>query len=315
MKKHGLLFSGLLVGCLSTIAQERLAVFTDGKDTLLPCISVDFFSSMAAGQLYGAIGKDFTPKYVSVTPGRFDGKAKMDLSPVTGIGYFGVDNNAVSDYYTHFLITVIDKYKGQPHDHAAWYALQHKVWTYNVMDELGLIDRSMEDQQSAYAKAWAQFVFRYGLSDGQPKAGTADQGRSSILRKASQVYFNRKFATRETERPDSIHLADSAIVYWQQPGSHILTASYQHIPVSELELYAVELKEAVYMYIRDYQRPPEAATFIKSPEPLARYVLSLGVKTGDPLYTMHVAFGEYIVGLSPAPPIDTCAGATIFNGQ
>jgi hypothetical protein len=130
------------------------------------------------------------------------------------------------------------------------------------------------------------------LNDGQPKAGTADQTLPSFLRKASQVYFNRKFATRETERPDSIRLADSAIVYWLQPGSHTLTASYQHIPVSELQQYAVELKEAVYLYLRDYQRPPEAATFSKSPEPLARYVLNLGIKTGDPLYTMHVAFGE-----------------------
>src|SRR5688500_10304841 len=94
MKKRWLLSACLVVCFFPLIAQQRLAVFTKQNDSAkhLFCISIDFFSSIPTGQLYGPIGDHFAAKYIALAHFRFDGKAKADLSGAARIGYFGVSN-------------------------------------------------------------------------------------------------------------------------------------------------------------------------------------------------------------------------------
>lgn len=206
MKKRCLL-SFSLIGCIYLLsAQQRLAVFSYGKDTAdkLPCICIDFFRSVPAGELYGLIGDHFTPKYVTVGHTRFDGKAKENLSGSTGIGYFGVDNVTVLPHHRHFLDAAISAYKAKPLNDDSLYVLQDRAWTYSVLDELGMIDRRADDQLAEYNKAKALFTFRYGLANVYSETDSAMQTSQTILSKASQVYYNRKYNTTKTQKPDSI---------------------------------------------------------------------------------------------------------------
>jgi hypothetical protein len=294
MKKRCLL-SFSLIGCIFTLyAQRRLAVFSYGKDTAdkLPCICIDFFRSVPAGELYGLIGDHFTPKYVTVGYTRFDGKAKGSLSGSTGIGYFGVDNETVSAHHRHFLDAVISEYKNKPLNDDSLYVLQDRAWTYSVLNELGIIDSSANDQLEEYNKAKALFTFRYGLTNVYPETDSTVQPSQTILSKASQVYYNRKYNTTKTAKPDSIQFTDTTIVYQQEKALRTITPHYHDIPIPELEKFSASLKEAIYLYIQDYRIPPEVANFRKRPMDQSGYVLTFSVVNGDIKYIMSFGLGE-----------------------
>lgn len=294
MKKRCLL-SFSLIGCIYLLsAQQRLAVFSYGKDTAdkLPCICIDFFRSVPAGELYGLIGDHFTPKYVTVGHTRFDGKAKGNLSGSNGIGYFGVDNEAVPPHHRHFLDAVIGECKAKPLNDDSLYGLQDRAWTYSVLDELGIIDRSAGDQLKEYNKAKALFAFRYGLTNIYPETDSAMQSSQTILSKASQVYYNRKYNTTKTQKPDSIQFTDTTIVYQQEKALRTITPHYNDIPIPELEKFSAALKEAIYLYIQDYRIPPEHANFRKRSTDQSGYVLTFSAVRGDIKYVMRFGLGE-----------------------
>ena len=285
MKKPWLLFTCLL-GCLFPLfAQERLAVFSVEKDTTgkLPCISIEFFNSVPAGELYGQIGQHFDPKYKAIGHTLFDEKARAELLPTTGIGYFGTDNVVVLPHYRNFIAVAIGESKGQCHNDDSLYALQSTVWCYNVLDELGFIDRKAADQLSAFKKAREEFSFRYGLADKNPM---------TILSKASQVYFTRKNTQKATEKPDSIRFTDSSIVYRQPMETHTILAQHKGISRLELQSFSATLKDAIYYYIQDYRMPPERAVFSKSPDDSTCYVLTFSAGKGSSGYVMRVRVGE-----------------------
>jgi hypothetical protein len=285
MKKPWLLFA-CLSGCLfPLLAQERLAVFSVEKDTTgkLPCISIEFFNSVPAGELYGQIGGNFDPKYKAIGHTLFDEKARAELLSTTGIGYFGTDNVVVLPYYRNFIAVAIGESKGQWPNDDSLYALQSTVWCYNVLDELGFIDRKAADQQLAYKKAREQFSFRYGLTDANPM---------TILSKASQVYFTRKNTRKATEKPDSIRFTDSSIVYWQPMETHTIRPQYNNIPRQELQPFSEALKDAIYYYIQDYRIPPERADFSKSTDDSTGYVLTFSAGSGSAEWVMRVRVGE-----------------------
>jgi hypothetical protein len=294
MKKRWL-SACLLVFFFSLSAQQRLAVFSSRNDSAqqLTCISIDFFSDIPVGQLYGPVGDHFAPKYVSPACFRFDGKAKGELTGPSGIGYFGVNNEPIPPYYSHFLEGIITEYKTKQPDNDTLYVLQDAVWTYNVMDELGFIDRAATDQQEAFKKASAQYTFRYGLDKATTNAGTdsAAQPQQTILSKASQVYFNRKYTIKEIEKPDSIQFTDSTIIYRQAGNSHTITSHYHDIPIPELEKFTAALAAAVYVYIQDYRIPPERADFSRSLDNAAGYVLTFSTINENARDTMHFRVG------------------------
>lgn len=99
--------------------------------------------------------------------------------------------------------------------------------------------------------------------------------------------FNRKYTTKGAEKPDSIQFTDSSIIYRQAGGSRTITTHYHDIPISELEKFSAALKEAVYVYIRDYCLPPEHADFRKSLVDPANYVLTFSALDGSAKYTMN----------------------------
>jgi hypothetical protein len=288
MKNHWLLAACLIVGVFSS-AQQRLAVFSNGNDAVgyLPCISIDFFSNIPDGQLYGLIGDHFTAKYVTLAHTRFDGTAKAVLPAPSGIGYFGVNNEPIPDYYTHFLEGVIAVYKTKLPNDETLYALQNDVWNYNVMDELGFIDRSATNQLEEFKKASAQYSFRYGFVIANPETASAEQTRQTILGKASQVYFNRKYTMKPIEKPDSIQFTDSSIVYRQAGGNRTITTHYHDISIAELEKCTAAFKDAVYVYIQDYRIPPEHADLRRSLVEPADYVLTFSALDGSAKYTMN----------------------------
>jgi hypothetical protein len=280
MKKHWLLFT-CLIGCLfPLLAQERLAVFSVEKDTAgkLPCISIEFFNSVPAGELYGQIGPHFDPKYKAIGHMLFDEKARAELSPITGIGYFGMDNVVVLPHYRNFIAVAIGESKGQWTNNDSLYALQEKVWCYNVLDELGFIDRKAADQQSAFKKAREQFSFRYGLTNANPD--NTMEKPMTILSKASQIYFTRKNTGNATEKPDIIRFTDSAIVYGQPLETHSIHAYYSGITSQELQSFSEALKDAIYLYIQDYRIPPERVDFSKLTNEPAGYILTLSAGMG-----------------------------------
>lgn len=286
MKKRWLLPACLLV-CFSPLsAQQRLAVFSAGNDSAkqLFSISIDFFSSVPTAQLYGPIGDRFAPKYAPAHA-RFDGKAKADLSGESGIGYFGVNNVPIPVYYSRFLEEIIAEYKAKQPDPDTLHALQGAVWAYNAMDELGFINRTMANQLEEFKTAKKLYAFRYGLAGASPEADSTEQAPQTLLSKASQVYFNRKYTIKRIEKPDSIQFNDTSIIYQQQGASHTIAPSYNDIPIPELENFSAALKEAIYLYIQDYRIPPEHADFSKSPA--ADYVLTFSALQGSPWHIMH----------------------------
>lgn len=291
MKKPPLLI--VLISCLASLsAQERLAVFAVEKydSGKLPCISIDFFRSIPHGELYGPIGDHFTPKYKAMGHTRFDGKAKADLDAQTHTGYFGSENEPVPPHYCHFLDALFHENRSLQFDDDSLYALQDQVWTYNVLDELGFINHDSTDQQEQYRKAKAQFIFRYGLTnDPQPTDNTAPP---TLLSKASQVYYNRKFATRATEKPDSLRFTDSTIVYRQAVQTHAIAAHYHDIPSKELEPFATTLQDAIYLYLQDYRIDPEQVDVMKWSATPASYILTFSAVNGSPRWVMRVRVGE-----------------------
>jgi hypothetical protein len=291
MKKRWLFAACLILSLFALSAQERLAVFSVEKDTApkLPCISIDFFNSIPNGELYGSIGQHFEPKYKAIGHLLFDGKAKEELSPEAGIGYFGVDNVVVLPHYRNFLTIAIGECKVQWLNDNSLHVLQEKVWCYNVLDELGFIVRTAADQQLAFKNAREQFSFRYGLTAYSDSTFDAPM---TILSKASQVYFNRMNSVNTTEKPDSIRFTDSTIVYRQPFESHTITAHYHDIPISALEPFSTALKDAIYLYLRDYRIPPERVEFSKSPDNPATYILTFSAVNGSPRYVMRVRVGE-----------------------
>ena len=293
MKKRWL--SACLMVCFFSLsAQQRLAVFSAGNDSAqqLTCISIDFFSNIPADQLYGLVGDHFAAKYVAPAHFRFDGKAKGDLPDPSRIGYFGVNNEPIPGYYSHFLEGAIAVYKTKQPDDDTLYALQDEVWTYNVMDELGFIDRAAADQLEEFKKASAQFSFRYGLVNANAETDSTAQTHQTILSKASQVYFNRKYTSKQTEKPDSIQFTDSSIIYQQAGNRRTITPHYHDIPIPELEKMTTALKEAIYFYIQDYRMPPERADFSKSLEDPAGYVLTFSALNERARYTMNFKLSD-----------------------
>jgi hypothetical protein len=288
MRNRWLLAACLIVSVFSS-AQQRLAVFSHGNDAAgyLPCISIDFFSSIPDGQPYGLIGDHFEAKYVTLTHTRFDGKAKAILTGSSGIGYFGVDNEPIPEYYSRFLEGVIAIYKTKRPNDETLYALQNDVWNYNVMDKLGFIDSTATNQLEEFKKASAQYSFRYGFVIANPRPVSAEQTHQTILSKASQVYFNRKYTMKATGKPDSIQFTDSSIIYRQAGKSVAITTRYHDISTPELEKYTAALKEAVYLYIQDYCIPPEHADLRKSLLEPADYVLTFSTPDGCAKYTMN----------------------------
>lgn len=287
MKKPSLLIA--FISCLASLSgQERLAVFAIEKDDSgkLPCISIDFFRSIPNGELYGPIGDHFTPKYKATGHTRFDGKAKADLSAQTHIGYFGWENEPVPLHYCHFLDALFHESRSMHLDDDSLYALQDKVWTYNVLDELGFIDHDSANQQEQYRKAKEQFIFRYGLSNDPPPADST--APPTLLSKASQVYYSRKFATKATEKPDSLRFTDSSIVYRQTVQTHAIAAHYHDIPAKELEPFAAALKDAIYLYLQDYRIDPEQVDVMKWSAIPASYILTFSSVNGSPRWVMRV---------------------------
>ncbi|OQP59665.1 hypothetical protein A3860_36460 [Niastella vici] len=292
MKKPSLLIS--LISCfISLSAQERLAVFAIEKDTSakLPCISIDFFRSIPNGDLYGSIGDHFTPKYKATGHTRFDGKAKIDLSVIDSIGYFGVENVVVLPHYRKFLAAVTGACKGQLPNDDSLDSLQLAVWCYNVLDELGFIDRKVADQQDAFQKATKQFAFRYGLTGALQDTNSTVQPQA-IISKASQVYFNRENSTKATEKPDSLRFTDTTIVYRQGVQAHAIAAHYHNIPTKELEPFAAALKDGIYIYLRDYRIDPGQVDVIKWSAGPASYILTFSAVNGSPRWVMRVRVGE-----------------------
>lgn len=297
MKKRWLL--ACLIGCFfSLTAQQRLAVFSYGNDSSkqLPCISIDFFRHIATDQLYGSIGDHFEAKYVTPVHARFEGKAKADLAGKSGIGYFGVHNEPIPGYYRNFLEAVIAVYKARQPELDTLHVLQGAVWTYNVMDELGFIDRTVANQLAEFIKAKKQFSFRYGLADANPGTDSAEQPFQTMLSKASLVYFNRKNTIKGTEKPDSIQFNDTTISYYQKGIKHTITPTYNGIPISELESFSAVLKEAIYLYIQDYRVHPEQVDFSKSLMDPAGFELTFSALTGNPGYTMKFRMPTYQPG-------------------
>jgi hypothetical protein len=300
MKKRWLLSSCLIVSLFPISAQERLAVFSVEKDTAkqLPCISIDFFRSIPNGELYGSIGPYFNLKYKAIGHTLFDGKAKEELSPETGIGYFGEGNAVVLPHYRKFLNAVIGACKGQWQNADTLFALQEKVWCFNVLDELGFISRAATDQQVAYKKAKEQFTFRYCLTNVPSDTARTVQNLQAILSKASQVYFNRKYTIKATEKPDSIRLTDSTIVYRQSIKSHTIISHYNNIPIWELKKFSAALKDAIYLYIQDYRILPGQVTFHPLPRAPAGYLVTFSAGEGGAGYTMNYCLtGNEAAGL------------------
>lgn len=292
MKKPLILIS-LISYLVSLSAQERLAVFAVEKDTSakLPCISIDFFRSIPNGELYGPIGDHFSPKYKATGHTRFDGKAKVDLSAMDSIGYFGVENVVVLPHYRKFLAAVTGACKGQQPNGDSLDALQLAVWSYNVLDELGFIDRKVADQQEAFQKATKQFTFRYGLTGASLDTNSTVQPQV-IISKASQVYFNRENTAKVTEKPDSLRFTDTTIVYRQAVQTHAIAAHYHGTPAKELEPFKAALKEAIYLYIQDFRIDPEQVDVIKRSAGSARYILTFSAVNGSPRWVMRVRVGE-----------------------
>jgi hypothetical protein len=288
MRDRWLLAACLMVSVFSS-AQQRLAVFSHGNDAAeyLPCISIDFFSNIPDGQLYGLIGDHFAAKYVTLAHTRFDGKAKANLSGPLSIGYFGVNNEPIPDYYRRFLEGVIAVYKTKQPNDDTFYTLQNDVWIYNVMDELGFIDHTAANQLEEFKKASAQYSFRYGLANANPETDRTEQTHQTILSKASQVYFNRKYTLKAAEKPDSIQFTDSSIIYRQAGNSRTITTHYHDIPIAALEKCTAALKEAIYLYIKDYSIHPEHADFSKSLVHPGDYVLTFSALDRSAKYTMN----------------------------
>lgn len=300
MRKHWWLTNYFLVFVIALPAQSRLAVFMVGSDTLnkLPCIDIDFFNSMPSEQLYGPIGDHFEAKYVTTGHTRFDKKAKADLLPQTGIGYFGMENEPVSAHYHNFLKTAICSCNRRAFNDDSLYALQDKVWTYNVLDALGYIDSTIADQQPVYTKAREQFNFEYGLTD-LTKDSTASGSRMTLLSKASQIYYTRKYATRPTEKPDNLHFTDSSIVYRQLSETHTINNDWHQIAITELEPYSLAIKDAIYQYLHDYCLPPERMEVIKWADNPVTYIVTFSTLASSK-YVMRVKVGEdapHLVGL------------------
>lgn len=298
MKKRWLLSACLIVCFLPLSAQQRLAVFSAGNDSAgqLFSISIDFFRSVPAGQLYGPIGDHFAAKYVTFGHSRFDGKAKADLSRASRIGYFGVNNEQIPVYYSRFLEGIIAAYKAKRPGFDTLDALQDEVWTYNVMDELGFINRAVGNQLEEFKKAKKQYTFRYGLADANQETDSTAQAPQTMLSKASRVYFNRKYNIKGTEKPDSIQFNDTSIIYRQQGAMHTITPRYNDIPIPELENFSAVLKEAIYLYIQDYRIHPEHVNFSKSLADPAGFVLTFSALTGNPGYTMNFKMPTYQPG-------------------
>jgi len=161
------------------------------------------------------------------------------------------------------------------------------VWCYNVLDELGFIDRKSADQLDAYKNAIKQFSFRYGLVDDLRDTNSTGQPQA-ILSKASQVYFNRENTVKRTEKPDSLRFTDSTIVYRLTVQTHAITAHYRNIPIHELEPFSAALKEAIYLYIQDYRIDPEQVDVSKWSNNPASYILTFSSLNGNPRWLMRV---------------------------
>ena len=290
MKKGWLVAYYFLVCACTLPAQSRLAVFLVGNDTLdkLPCIDIDFFNSVPAGELYGPIGDHFAAKYIATGYTRFDKKAKADLSPQTGIGYFGIENERVPAHYLNFLQTAIRACKGRAFNDDSLYTLQNKVWTYNVLDVLGYIDSTVADQQPVFTHACEQFNFRYGLAEKSKDSAALDS--MTILSKASQLYYTRKYTTRPTEKPDSLRFTDSSVIYWQQRESHTLNTSWHELSFAELEPFSPALKDIIHQYLQDYGIPPERIAVIKWADNPPTYIVTLSAGDGSK-YVMRVSVG------------------------
>ena len=291
MRKHCLLITYFLVCAVALQAQSRLAVLLVGNDTLnkLPCIDIDFFNSLPAGELYGPIGDHFEAKYTTTGYTRFDKKAKTDLLPQTSIGYFGIENEPVPAYYNNFLKTCIHAGKGRAFNNDSLYALQDKVWTYNVLDALGYIDSAVADQQPVYTKAREQFNFRYGITNLTKDSAAKD--RMTLLSKASQIYYIRKYATRPTEKPDNLRFTDSSIIYQQAIETHTIHTSWRAIAVTELEPFSLAIKDAIYQYLHDYCLPPEKMEVIKWADNPVTYIVTFSAAASSD-YVMRVKVGE-----------------------
>jgi hypothetical protein len=286
MKKHWLLFTCLIACLFPLLAQERLAVFSAQKDTAgkLPCISIDFFNSVPEGELYGQIGQHFDPKYKAIGHMLFDEKAREELSATAGIAYYAMENMVVLPHYRNFITVVIGESRSQWLYVDSLYALQEKVWCYNVLDELGFIDRRATDQQLAFKTGREQFSFQYGLTNTRPDT---TERSMTILNKASLIYFNRKNTIKAAEKPDSIRFTDTAIVYRQPHETHTVPAKYNGLTRQELQSFSSALKDAIYLYIQDYRIPPERIELSKSANEPAGYILTLSGGKGSAGYVMR----------------------------